>query len=161
MKKRVNPPAPQLGPIAFAGVCFVGVAYSLPLLLSMRYGSQPWQVGLLLLVTVLAGFAFIVGGWLAIQREVDFVDGQMTIRRWIEVVSGRPGETYPLDGRTTAAIVLQNVRSLFISRDGVVVNKLTLGYWQARPIRDLVDALRANDVALDGYWEGEYPPGTG
>lgn len=43
----------------------------------------------------------------------------------------------------------------------MVVNRLTLGYWAPKRVRELIDALGANGVELDGYWEGEYPPGTG
>jgi hypothetical protein len=100
----------------------------------------------------------VYAAWLAVRGM--FVVDFGTEPWWIEVLRGHPGRTYPLDGRTTTAINLENVRSLFISRDGEVVNRLTLGYWRPRQVRELIDALRAHGVELDGNWDGEYPPWT-
>jgi hypothetical protein len=151
----------QLAPMAFLAVCAFGVFIAIRGMLTLRVGTEPWWTGLALIALVVGGFAFVDGGWLCIQREVAFADGILVIRRWIEVLGGQAGHVYPLDGRTTASINLENVRSLYIRRDGVIVNRMTLGYWAPKRVRELIDALRANDVQLDAYWDGEYPPGTG
>jgi hypothetical protein len=157
---RVNPPALQLAPVVFVGVCLIGAGYSVQSLLTMEPGTEQWQVGILGLAIFAAGFAFIDGGWLYIQREVDFGPEGITVRRWIEVLFDRPGHTLPLDGRTRAALTLKNLRSLVLSRDGIVVNRITLGYWAPRHVRELIDGLRTSHVELDQYWDGEYPPWT-
>jgi hypothetical protein len=46
-----------------------------------------------------------------------------------------------------------------IERDGRVEALMTLGYWEPKRIRELVDALRAHAVELDQSWVGDYPPG--
>jgi hypothetical protein len=38
------------------------------------------------------------------------------------------------------------VRSLGIERNGVIEARLTLGYWEPKRIRELIDALRAHGV---------------
>jgi hypothetical protein len=146
--------------MAFLAIVAFGVFVAIRGMLTLRVGTEPWWTGVAGIALFAGTLAFVDGGWLWIQREVAFADGTLVIRRWIEVLSGRSGQVYPLDGRTTASINLENVRSLYIHRDGAVVNRLTLGYWAPKRIRQLVDALRANGVQLDGYWEGEYPPGT-
>src|SRR6266550_2104553 len=47
---------------------------------------------------------------------------------------------------------------VLIERDGRVEALLTVGYWEPKRIRELVDALRAHAVELDQSWVGAYPP---
>ena len=159
MDIRINPPHLQPGPVGFAFICVWGVALAVRGLTQARLGSEPWWVGVALLAIVLPAFAFIDGGWLWIQREIDFSDGTIVVRRWIEVLAGRAGRAIPIDRETRSSITLENVRSLRIERLGRTETRLTLGYWEPRRIRALVDALQTHGVRLDQYWIGVYPPG--
>jgi hypothetical protein len=159
MKTRVNPPHPQAGPIGFAVLCAFGIVVAVRGMLQVRIGTEPWWVSVLLMVMVVAGFVFIDGGWVWVQRELTFSDGTIVVRRWFEVLRGRPGRVIPVDPRTRAAIVPRNGRSLRIERDGRVEALLTIGYWERKRIRELVDALRAHAIELDQSWGGDYPPG--
>ena len=160
MIDRVNPPKGQMGPLAFIGVCALGTILALRVMLSMHVGSDPWWAGAFLLLVVIGGFTFIIGGWLAIQREVDFGPDQIVVRRWLEVLAGRPGRVIPFDGATRSAIILKNIRSLRLEHPDVTPVTMTLGYWDLRVIRQLVEVLHARGVRLDQYWDGVYPPGT-
>lgn len=160
MNTRVNPPYPQPGPVLFAVACVVGSAFAIRGLLTLPIGTEPWLVAAVAQLIILGGFAFIELGWLWIQREVDISDGSIVVRRWIEVVRGRPGRAIPLGDRTRTSITLENVCSFQVEHDSVVEARITLGYWELHRIRELVDALRANRVPLAQYWDGEYPPGV-
>ena len=37
---------------------------------------------------------------------------------------------------------------------------MTLGYWDLRAIRHLVEVIHQRGIPLEQYWEGLYPPGT-
>ena len=158
MSTRVNPPHPQDGPVLFTLVCVVGSAFAIRGLLTLPIGTEQWLVGAMALLIVLGGFAFIVGGWLWIQREVAVADGRIVVRRWIEVIRSRPGRVIPLADGTRTSITLENVATFQVERNGVIEAHLTLGYWELPRIRELIDVLRANGVPLAQYWEGEYPP---
>ena len=158
MSTRANPPHPQAGPILFAVVGAVGSAFTVRGLITLPVGTEPWWVGALGQLIILAGLVFIVGGWLWIQREVTISDGRMVIRRWIDAVRGQPGREIPLGPGVRTSITLENVRSLRIDRDGVREAVLTLGYWERSSVRDLIDGLRANDIPFGQYWIGAYPP---
>lgn len=160
MSTRVNPPHPQDGPVLFALLGIVGIVLAVQKFQEFRMGTDPWWASVLLVVIVLASFAFIIGGWLWIQREVAIGDGRIVVRRWIDVISGRPGRAIPLGAETRTSITLENVRSLRIERNGLTEAVLTLGYWEPHRIRELIDALRANGVPYSQYWDGVYPPGV-
>jgi hypothetical protein len=128
-------------------------------MLQVRIGTEPWWVGVLLMALLVPAFAFIEGGWLWVQRELAFSDGTIVVRRWVEVLRGSPGRVIPINPQTRASIVPKNGRSLLIEGDGRVEALLTLGYWERKRIRELIDALRAHGVELDHSWVGEYPPG--
>lgn len=160
MITRVNPPHPQDGPVLFVLMCVVGIVLAVQKFQEFRIGTDPWWAAVLLVVIVLASFAFIIGGWLWIQREVAFSEGQIVVRRWTEAIRGRPGRVIPLGDETRTSITLENVRSLRIERNGATEAVLTLGYWELPQIRELIDALRANGVPYSQYWDGEYPPGV-
>lgn len=160
MTDRVNRPIPQSGPVAFGFLCLAGAGVAVARLLTVHVGSEAWQTLVVALACLPLGLLVIVGGWLWIQREVAFTSESILVRRWIEVLLGLPGRRLPLDGRTTAAITLENVRSLRLSRDGGLVVRLTLGYWPPQQIGALVDSLRAHRVQLDQYWQGDKPPGV-
>jgi hypothetical protein len=90
MNTRVSPPHPQPGPVALAVVCIFGIALAVRGLLTVRIGNGPWSVGAMALFILIVAFAFIEVGWLWIQREVDISDGAILVRRWIEILRGRP-----------------------------------------------------------------------
>jgi hypothetical protein len=159
MPIRVNPPHPQSGPIVFVVLCAYGVFLAVREMLEVQIGTEPWWVGVVLIAILIPAFVVIDGGWLWVQRELTFSEGTIVVRRWIEVLRGRPGQAIPIDAQTRASIVPRNGRSLRIERDGHVETLLTLGYWEPRRIRELVDALRAHAVELDQSWGGAYPPG--
>ena len=159
MTTRVNPPHPQSGPIAFVVLCAFGVFVAVREMLQVRTGTEPWWVGVVLMAMLIPAFVVIDGGWLWVQRELTFSEGTIVVRRWIEVLRGRPGHVIPIDARTRASIVPRNGRSLRIERDGQVESLLTLGYWEPRRTRELVDALRAHGVELDQSLGGDSPPG--
>ncbi len=161
MTTRVNPPAPQPGPILFVVVCVAGVVVAVRGMATLRVGTEQWWVGFLVVVMAAFAFLFIDGGWLYIQRELTFSDDTVVVRRWIEVLLQRPGVVLALDGRTQAEFTLENIASLRLTRDGVPVTRLTLGYWPRPRIRELFVELRARGVAIKQYWVGEYPPNTG
>ena len=158
MKTRINPPHPQPGPIAFAVVCAFGGLVAVRGMLQLRIGTEPWWVSLLAIAMLIPALVFIEGGWLWIQRELTFSDGRIVVRRWVEVLRDRPGHVIPIDPRTRVSIAPRNGRSLLIKRDGRVEALLTVGYWEPKRIRELVDALRAHAVELDQSWVGAYPP---
>lgn len=91
MITRVNPPHPQEGPVLFALVCAVGLFFVIGGLVTLPIGTEPWLVGGAGLLMIPGGLAFIMGGWLWIQREVTFSDGTIVVRRWIEAMRGKPG----------------------------------------------------------------------
>lgn len=157
MIDRVNPPKGQPGPLAFAGVCIFGVFVIVRGMLTVGVGSEPWWTGVFLLLVVLGGFTFIIGGWLTIQREVDFGPQRIIVRRWLEILTGRPGRIIPVDASTRAAIVLENVRSLRLEHPDVAPVTMTLGDWDLRVIRQLVEVLHGRTIPLDQYWEGLLP----
>jgi hypothetical protein len=159
MKTPVNPPHPQAGPIGFAVLCAFGMVVAVRGMLQEPIGTEPWWVGVALIAMLVPAFVLIDGGWLWVQRELVFSDGTIIVRRWLEVIRGRPGRVIPVDARTRASLVPRNGRSLRIERDGRIAALLTLGYWEPKRIRELVDALRAYAVQLDQSWDGEYPPG--
>ena len=146
--------------MAFIGVCFAGSFLATRGIFSLRFGSEQWWTGVLLLLVMIGGFTFIIGGWLSIQREVDFGPDRIVVRRWLEVLSGRPGRSIPFDSATRSAIILKNIRSLRLEHPDVPPVTMTLGYWDLRIIRQLVEVLHARGIPLDQYWDGVYPPGT-
>lgn len=158
MITRVNPPHPQEGPVLFALVCAVGLFFVIGGLVTLPIGTEPWLVGGAGLLMIPGGLAFIMGGWLWIQREVTFSDGTIVVRRWIEAMRGKPGRTLPLDDDTRISITLENIQSLRIERNGKAEAVMTLGYWEPPRIRQLIDALRAHGIPFAQYWVGEYPP---
>lgn len=160
MSDRINSPHGQPGPVAFVVVCVIGGVAAIRGMLLMPAQSDQWWTGVLIFVTMLAGFAIIIGGWLYIQREVDFEADSIRVRRWLEVLRGKSGLVLPLEG-TRSAIVLENVRSLRLEHDGFERIQLTLGYWDLRQTRRLVEMLHDRGIPLAQYWEGVYPPGTG
>lgn len=160
MSHTVNALHPQPGPVAFIGLCAFGLFIVVRGMLSLPVGSEQWQVGALGFLIVVAGFAFIIGGWLWIQREVTFGPDTIVVRRWLEVLLDRPGRVMPLDAGTRTAIVLENVRSLRLEHQGYPRIQLTLGYWDLRQIRRLVEVIRERAIPLEQYWVGDLPPGT-
>ena len=158
MKLHVNPPHLQDGPILFAVLCAFGSVVVVQGLLTLPVGSEPWMAGALGLLIIVTGFLFIDLGWLWIQREVTIADGNIVVRRWIEAIRGQQGRVIPLGQETRAAITLDNVRSLRIERRGIAEAAFTLGYWEPPRVRQLIEALRTNNVSLGQYWVGEYPP---
>jgi hypothetical protein len=159
MKTAVNPPHPQSGPIGFAVLCAFGIVVAVRGMLQARIGTEPWWVGVMLIAILVPAFVFIDGGWLWVQRELTFSDGTIVVQRWSEVLRGRPGRVIPVDRGTRASIIPRTGRSLRIEHDGRLAALLTLGYWEPKRIRELVDALRAHAVQLDQSWDGDYPPG--
>lgn len=157
---RVNPPHLQTGPVAFAVICVLGIVLAVQKFAEFRIGTNPWWAAVLLLILVAFGFAFIVGGWLWIQREVAIADGTIVVRRWIEFLRGRPGRAIPIGPGTRIFVTRENVRTLLIESNGVTEARLTLGYWEPRTTRELIDRLRASRVEFAQYWEGDYPPGV-
>lgn len=156
--KRINSPHPQSGPVLFAALCALGSAFALGGLLSLEVGSEPWLAGVLGLVIILAGFLVIEIGWLWIQREIRLAEDAIVVRRWIEVLTGREGRRIPIDAGTRISITLENLRSIRIERNGESEGVVTLGYWEQRQVRKLVDALRDLGALHAKYWKGEYPP---
>jgi hypothetical protein len=159
VKTRINPPHPQAGPIAFIVLCAYGAFVAVRGMLQVRIGTEPWWVGVLLMALLVPAFVFIEGGWLWVQRELVFSEGAIVVRRWVDVLRDRPGRVITIDPWTRASIVPKNGRSLLIEGDGRVEALLTLGYWERKRIRELIDALRAHGIELDHSWVGEYPPG--
>lgn len=160
MSTKVNPPQPQGGPILFLLVCLVGIAFAGGGIVTLEAGTEPWWAGVLGLGIIVGGGILLIGGWLWIQREVVFSDGAVIVRRWLDVLAGRPGRVIRLGDGTRVSITLENIQSLRIERDGVLEASLTLGYWEPNNVRHLVEALRANRVPFGQHWKGEYPPGT-
>jgi hypothetical protein len=152
----VNAPHLQPGPVAFVVVCSVGVGLAVRGLVTLRIGTEQWWVGVMALAIVLPALAFIEGGWLWIQREVAFSDGAIVVRRWIEVLRGKPGRVIPLDGEVRARTTMENIRSLRIEHDGRLEVRFTLGYWEPKRVRELVDALSANGVVVSEHGDGDY-----
>ncbi len=144
----------------FALVCAIGSAFAFGGLLSLPIGTEPWRAAVLGLAIIVSGFAMIEGGWLWIQREVDLSAETIVVRRWSEVLRALPGSAIPLGEGTHVSITLESVRSLRVERDGVKEVVLTLGYWEPRRVRELIEALRAKGVPFTQYWDGEYPPAT-
>lgn len=161
MSDPINHPHPQPGPVAFIGICAFGVLIVVRGMLSLPVGNEPWWTGVFGLFIIVPAFVFIIGGWLWVQRELTFEPDAILVRRWLEVLTGRTGRVMPLDAGTRTAIVLENVRSLRIEHDGYARIQLTLGYWDLRQIRRLVEVIRARNLPLDQYWVGDLPPGTG
>jgi hypothetical protein len=159
MKTQVNPPHPQAGPIGFVVLCAFGIVVAVREMLQVRIGTEPWWVGVMLIAIVIPAFVFIDGGWLWVQRELTVSDDTIVVRRWSEVLRGRPGREIRHDPGTRASIIPRAGRSLQIEHDGRIAALLTLGYWERKRIRELVDALRAHAVQLDQSWVGDYPPG--
>ncbi len=160
MNARINPPHAQPGPAVFSIICVLGVVAAVRGMTSLPLGSEQWWVGFLGLAVLIPAFAFIIGGWLHVQREVAFESDAIRVRRWREILAGRPGRVMPLDAGTRAAITLENIRSLRLEHEGVAPIGLTLGYWELRSIRQLVEVLRGRGIPLAQYWAGVYPPGT-
>ena len=158
--ERLNPPHPQAGPVAFIGICVLGLAAALRAMLGLTVGTEQWWTTVIALLIILPGFAIIIGGWLYIQREVAFGPDTIVVRRWLSTLAGRPGRTMPLDAGTRSAITLDNVRSLRLEHVGEPPIALTIGYWDPRRIGRLVEVLHARGIPLAQYWEGFYPPGT-
>jgi len=156
--QRINSPYWQPGPLGFAAICLVGVAYAVNALVTLQVGTEPWWVGVMALGLILPSFVFIEGGWLWIQREVDLADGTIRVSRWLTVLRGRRGPSIPLDARTRIAIVTDSGRWLRIERDGVVTVNATLLYWDASKLRALLDALHDKGVEISKPWDGGYPP---
>jgi hypothetical protein len=160
MNARVNPPHLQTGPAAFALICVFGVVLAVPKFGEFRMGTDPWWAAVLTLIIVALGSAFILGGWLWIQREVAITGGTIVVRRWIEFLRGRHGQVIPIGPGTRISVTSENVRTLLIKSNGATQVRLTLGYWEPRTTRQLIDALRANHLEFAQYWQGDYPPGV-
>lgn len=160
MITRVNPPHPQDGPVLLALLCVVGSVFAIRGLVTLPIGTEPWLVGAMAQAIIVAGLAFIIGGWLWIQREVAFADGSIVVRRWIEAIRSRPGRQIPLGDDTRISITLENIQSLRVERGGKAEAVMTLGYWEPDRIRQLIDALRANGVPFAQHWDGDYPHGV-
>lgn len=159
MTARVNPPHWQPGP---AGWAIFTAASIVLLLLHMRgfpAGSEPWWGSLVMIGAALLGFAFIEGVWLYAQREVALAGGRVAVRRWLEVLLGRPGVEVPIDARTRCRITLDGGRRLTIEREGSVVISMQLAYWAVDTVVELIGALRADGAELVTPWDGDAPEG--
>ena len=143
-----DPPHPQPGPIAFLVVCVLGMVAALRGVLTLRIGTEQWWVGVLGLAVVLIGFVVIEGGWVAIQREVAFLEDRIVVRRWIEILIGRPGRVVPLDGRVRAWTTSKNVRTLWIRHDTDPEVAFTIGYWEASRVAQLLVAFSARGIVV-------------
>jgi hypothetical protein len=145
---RVNQPHLQPGPAILAVMALIGVAAAIRGLATLRFGSEPWWVGVLGLAVIIPGLLALEGGWLWIQREVAFTTHDLTVRRWTEVLRGRPGRAFVIEPGLRVAVTHENILTVSIERDGQVGVKFTLGYWEHSRIEALLDACDASGIVV-------------
>lgn len=154
---RVNRPHWQPGPLAWAVVTAVSIILLLRHMLDFPVGSEPWWGGLVMVGMAVLAFAFIEGVWLYAQREVAFADGRILVRRWMEMILGRPGVEVPIDPGTRSTITLEGGRRLRIERGDTIVVSMQLMYWPVDTVVELVGAFRSHGAELATPWDGGVP----
>lgn len=158
VSERVNRPHWQPGPLVFAALVVVGFLYAIGGLLTTRAGTEGWWVNIVAIAMFVPAAAFIEGGWLWVQRQVEIGGGTIVVTRWLDVLRGRRGRPVALDHDAHVAIVTEAGRQLRIERNGITEVNCTLLYWNPSAVRQLLDAFRSANVEVAKTWAGDYPP---
>ncbi len=117
-----------------------------------RVGSEAWQVALLFIALTIAAFCSIEGWWAASQREVRFCDDTLVIRRWSDILLGRPGSQIPVRSVTAARLVFASGRRLELVAMPLRVD-FWVGLWPRHELRELREALATRGITLESDWE--------
>jgi hypothetical protein len=136
---RFNPPKAQNGPVSWALFCVFGLGVSAWVMIRYPFGSESWQVGLMLAGVVLFGLVSIEGWWVASQREIMIDGGSVRVRRWSDILLGRGGIVLPLEAIRAVGLVFDSGKKISLeTADGRHVR-----FWAAIWPRPEIDRLIA------------------
>jgi hypothetical protein len=104
MSETLNSPKLQSGLVVWGAVCLFGAGLGIKLAFDYRFGTDAWQASIALMaLSILGWVAMAAIVWLE-QREVTLLPGAIVVRRWSEILLGRPGRRMALEGPVHARI---------------------------------------------------------
>ena len=120
-----------------------------------------WFLGGLVSIAVgIIGFGAVLLGWhLFAQREVRVRDAQIVVRRWLQGLLGRDGETVALDSQLSARFLVKGGGAkLAFERPGVS-KSFSIWFWSLDDARRLAARLAQGGASV--RWELPYPSDEG
>lgn len=150
MNEPLNTPKLQWSLVIWGAFCLFGVLLGVKLMFEYPVGTDSWQASMLLI-------ALCVVGWVAIaaivwfqQRVLAFVSGALLVRRWTDVLLGRPGRRIALSGALRARI--------FVGSHGYSAAKIEVGgetlkfpltFWPRSDTRQLPEILERHGMTVE------------
>lgn len=152
MEVRLNSPRLQNGPLLWAGVCVVGLAVSVWVVLRHPLGSESWLVGLFLAGQVILSFVAIEGWWLLSQREVVFDERMMMIRRWSDVLLNRAGRSTPISAIRSLDLVIDGGKKIRVECHQAAAITFWAALWPRHEVDRLVKEAEARSISVATQW---------
>jgi hypothetical protein len=149
---RFNPPKAQNGPVSWALFCVFGLGVSAWVMIRYPFGSESWQVGLLLAGTVLFGLVSIEGWWVVSQREIVIEDSSIRVRRWSDWILGRGGIVLPLEAIRVVGLVFDSGKKISLeTHDGRRI-RVWAALWPRREVERLIAECDARRILTAADW---------
>jgi hypothetical protein len=150
MSETLNSPKLQSALVGWGAVCLFGVGLGVKLAFEHPFGTDAWQgsVGLIALC-VLGWFALAAIVWFE-QREVTFLSGAMVVRRWSDVLLGRPGQRITLEGPLRARIFVGGTGYSAAKLEGASGTvKFPMSFWPRSEAGRLPEILERHGMKVE------------
>ena len=151
MNVTLNRPIIQVALVAWGTFCLFGVLLGVKLaLFDYSFGTDAWQASILLI-------ALSLFSWLAVavivwsqQRELTFGSEAIRIRRWTDVLLGRPGRHISLVGAPRVRIFVGSYgySAVKIEVSGKAIS-FPLTFWPRQEARRLPEILEDHGFTVE------------
>ena len=120
-----------------------------------------WFVGGLVTIAVgIIGFGVVLLGWhWFAQREVRVRETQIVVRRWLQRLLGRDGETVALDSELSARFLVKDGGAKVAFERPGVSKTFSIWFWSLDDAGELAARLAQGGASV--RWELPYPSGEG
>ena len=150
MPERLNTPKLQRSLALWGAFCLFGVLLGIKLMFQYPVGTDPWQASVLLIaISVAAWVAVAAIVWFE-QRQLTFMSGDLTVRRWTDVLLGRPGRRMTLSGVARARIFVGGYGYSAAKLEvGGETLKFPLSLWPRSEARRLPEILEGHGMTVE------------
>jgi hypothetical protein len=150
MYETLNPPRLQWVLVVWGGICLFGVLLGVKLMFEYPVGTDGWQASIFLVAICVAGWIGIAAIVWFEQRQLAFVPEALLVRRWTDVVFGRPGKRIALRGALSAR--------MFVGSYGYSAAKIEVGgetlmfplsFWPRSDAQRLAEVLERHGMTVE------------
>lgn len=150
MNETLNTPRLQWVLVIWGGFCLFGVLLGVKLMFEYPVGTDGWQASIFLVAICLAGWIGIAAIVWFEQRELAFVPGALLVRRWTDVVIGRPGKRIALGGPPRARIFVGSYGYSAVKVEvGGETLMFPLSFWPRSDARQLPEVLKRHGMTVE------------